>query len=179
MPVLDNEPFVLGDDNPDITANQSPSLQTDDFGPRPMTYYGDGPFDPPSSDEEADELIEKAQAQSGTQGRPQVSFEEDGILRVGQRKVCSFNLCCESRAVPNFVSMRPASLRILIISLATLVGAAVLIGIYAAFSYTGTPYRVQGVKHITMDHVFNGTFAAQSKSVLWVPEGEPFFRSRR
>ena len=41
----------------------------------------------------------------------------------------------------------------------------------AAFSYTGTSYRVRGTKHITMDHIFNGTFGAQSQTLRWVPEG--------
>ena len=42
---------------------------------------------------------------------------------------------------------------------------------FAAFSYTGTSYRVRGTKHITMDHIFNGTFGAQSQTLRWVPEG--------
>lgn len=41
----------------------------------------------------------------------------------------------------------------------------------AAMSYTGTAYHVPGAKHITMDHVFNGTFNAQKQSLNWVPEG--------
>ena len=66
---------------------------------------------------------------------------------------------------------RPASLKYLIISLASLITIAVVIGIFAARSYTGTPFRIQGVQHLTMDHVFNGTFSAHRSDVHWVPEG--------
>ncbi|KAJ3001489.1 hypothetical protein NUW54_g6389 [Trametes sanguinea] len=65
---------------------------------------------------------------------------------------------------------RPASVRYLVISLVALVSVAVIIGIFAARSYTGTAFRIQGVQHITMDHIFNGTFSARSQSVNWVPE---------
>jgi dipeptidyl aminopeptidase B len=50
---------------------------------------------------------------------------------------------------------------------------AALIGIFAAFSYKGTSYQVHGSEHLTMDHIFNGTFAPMSNSVRWIPEGVP------
>lgn len=66
------------------------------------------------------------------------------------------------------------------ISLVSLVSIAIIIGIFAARSYTGTAFRIQqGVQHLTMDHVFNGTFSAQSRSVLWVPEGMHYSGSSR
>lgn len=72
---------------------------------------------------------------------------------------------------------RPASVKFLVISLVSLVSIAIIIGIFAARSYTGTAFRIQqGVQHLTMDHMFNGTFSAQSKSVLWVPEGTHYAR---
>lgn len=54
---------------------------------RPATYYGDGPFEPPSSDEE-DELLEKPPGSPGAVGR----LEEDAVLVVGspRHQVC----CC-------------------------------------------------------------------------------------
>ena len=63
MPVLDNDPFIVGDDAP---TNRTPpsltALHSDDIvvGPKPVTYYGEGPFDAPSSDsEEEDGLLDK------------------------------------------------------------------------------------------------------------------------
>ncbi|KXN86209.1 putative dipeptidyl-aminopeptidase B [Leucoagaricus sp. SymC.cos] len=53
----------------------------------------------------------------------------------------------------------------------SLVSFAALIGIIAAYTYTGgTTYHTPGVKKITMDHVFNGTFTPMKKGLRWVPE---------
>ncbi|KAK7685763.1 hypothetical protein QCA50_011109 [Cerrena zonata] len=112
---------------------------------RPPTYYEEGPFDPPSSDDEEDAFLEKNTSVN-------TDMEGDGGLVVGGTK------------------KRPSSLRCLVISLGSLVATAAIIGMFAAFSYTGTSYRVRGTKHITMDHIFNGTFRAQSQTVRWVPE---------
>ncbi|CCM01272.1 uncharacterized protein FIBRA_03321 [Fibroporia radiculosa] len=118
---------------------------------KPEAYYGEGPFDPPSSDDEADELLEKTgsislgSAENASRGR-----DRDGGLL--------------------FFGKRPASVRVLVTSLVALVTLAAIIGIFAAHSYTGTPFRIHGTKHITMDHVFNGTFSAKKGGILWVPE---------
>ncbi|KAJ7777301.1 dipeptidyl aminopeptidase [Mycena metata] len=109
---------------------------------RPQTYYGDGPFDPPSSDEEDEALLEKRLPSS------------PGLAERG-------NLPADRR---------PTSLRLLVISLASLVALSAIIGIIAAHSYVGTTYHVPGVGKITMDHVFNGTFTADRRSLAWVPE---------
>jgi len=135
--------------------NGASSLRNlDEFRPftvKPETYYGEGPFDPQSSDEEADDLLEKSPARSpGAAERGRADMEGDGLLVVG--------------------SKRPTSLRFLIISLVSLVSLAAVIGIFAARAYTGTPFRIHGTRHITLDHIFNGTFSANSQSVLWVPE---------
>lgn len=54
-----------------------------------------------------------------------------------------------------------------------IVGLASVIGALSAWSYSAPSYSVTGGnKHITMDHVFNGTFAARSKRIDWVKEGE-------
>ncbi|KAI0630468.1 dipeptidyl aminopeptidase [Trametes polyzona] len=114
---------------------------------KPETYYGEGPFDPPSSDDESETFLDKEDQRAGRQ------IEEEGNLMVGSRK------------------KRPASVKFLVISLGTLVSLAIIIGIFAARSYTGTAFRIQqGVQHITMDHVFNSTFSAVSRGVNWVPE---------
>jgi dipeptidyl aminopeptidase B len=142
-----------------------PSVRTDPQ--RPFVYYGNGPFDPPSSDEEdEDVLLEKQNSRSSESSH--LSTDEEG----GQKR-------------------RPASLRWLIISLVTLILLAGpsyihdvfrvldtlvypgLIGVFAARSYThASYYHLPGVQHITMDHIFNGTFYAQTKDLNWVPEGK-------
>ncbi|KAI0071164.1 dipeptidyl aminopeptidase [Panus rudis PR-1116 ss-1] len=121
---------------------------------KPPTYYGEGPFDPPSSDDEEDTLFEKPIGARG--GRDvaagDMDMEDDvGLVIGGGRK-------------------RPSSLKCLVISLGALVGIAAFIGIIAAFSYTGTSYRIRGTLHITMDHIYNGTFLPTAHSVRWVPE---------
>ena len=52
-----------------------------------------------------------------------------------------------------------------------LVVFAGLIGILAAHTYSGTLYHGKGRRHIELDHIFNGTFFAHSKSLAWVSEG--------
>jgi len=150
---------ALSQDGEDVSYDGASSSvrHVDDLGPvtvKPETYYGEGLFDPPSSDDEGDDLLEKRGLSSpGLAERAAANgiLQEDGQLIVGIRK-------------------RPASLRFLVISLVSLVTMAAVIGIFAARSYTGTPYRIHGTRHITMDHVFNGTFSAKRESILWVPE---------
>ncbi|KAJ7664952.1 hypothetical protein B0H14DRAFT_3696496 [Mycena olivaceomarginata] len=108
---------------------------------RPPTYYGDGPFDAPSSDED-ETLLEKHLPSS------------PGIAERGN----------------TITPRRPSSLRLLIIALASLVALSGIIGIIAAHSYVGTVYHAPGVKKISMDHVFNGTFDVDRRSLAWVPE---------
>ncbi|KAI0091440.1 dipeptidyl aminopeptidase [Irpex rosettiformis] len=116
-----------------------------------MTYYGEGEFDPPSSDDEEETFLEKHKVEDTE--RDGAAMEEDGDLIIGGKN-----------------HRRPSSLRCLIFSLLALVTMAAVIGIFAAFSYRGTSYQVHGSEHLTMDHVFNGTFSANSNSVRWVAE---------
>ncbi|EIN06216.1 dipeptidyl aminopeptidase [Punctularia strigosozonata HHB-11173 SS5] len=115
---------------------------------RPMTYYGEGPFDPPSSDEEDNTLLEKDSQKLPSSPRLE---RGDGLVVGSSRK-------------------RNASLKCLIVCLVILVFLAAGIGGLAAMSYTGTVYRVPGTQHITMDHIFNGTFGVDRQSLRWVPE---------
>ena len=62
-------------------------------------------------------------------------------------------------------------MRKLIITLAALVLVAATIGLFAALSYHGPVRTPHGSAHITMDHVFNGTFSAERQGLAWVPEG--------
>ncbi|KAH8093229.1 dipeptidyl aminopeptidase [Cristinia sonorae] len=113
---------------------------------KPEVYYGEGPFDPPSSDDEDEALLEK-----DVHGGDIAEVEGNGLRLGGGQK-------------------RNSSLRCLVLCLVALVSTAAVIGLFAAFSYTGTSYRIRGSKHVTIDHVFNGTFAAQRKGIRWVPE---------
>jgi dipeptidyl aminopeptidase len=83
----------------------------------PSTYYGDGPFDAPSSDDEGDHLLEKNGPRSpGAVELGRLDIEEDegeGLVVVGTQK------------------QRPSSLRLLIYSLVALV---LLAGAYSHFS---------------------------------------------
>jgi hypothetical protein len=54
---------------------------------RPPTYYGEGPFDPPSSDDEDERLLEKSRPLSP--GGDQIEGGGAG-LRIGGHKVCYF-----------------------------------------------------------------------------------------
>ncbi|KAJ7074230.1 dipeptidyl aminopeptidase [Mycena amicta] len=131
------------DDDPEDTLlslkNRPPPLQV-----RPPTYYGEGPFEVPSSDEsEEGTLLEK-----GPPASP-------GIAERG-------NTSLQRRT--------PTSLRLLVIALASLVALSGIIGIIAAHSYVGTTYRAPGIGKITMDHVFNGTFSPDRRGLDWVPE---------
>ena len=66
--------------------------------------------------------------------------------------------------------------------LAALIGVLVLAGLIGAFA--GTVYSVpnhlvkSGTKHISMDHIFNGTFAVTTKTLNWVKEGQSTFPIR-
>jgi len=47
---------------------------------------------------------------------------------------------------------------------------AVAVGSFAGLLYR-KKYIAKGNERITMDHIFNGTFAAEQYSLNWVPEG--------
>jgi dipeptidyl aminopeptidase len=48
-----------------------------------------------------------------------------------------------------------------------------VIGLFAALSYKEVKRIVLGNERITLDHVFNGTFAVSRTELSWVPEGAP------
>lgn len=60
-------------------------------------------------------------------------------------------------------------------TLAVLIGILVFaagIGALSALTYAGPAYSVvQGNKHMTMDHIYNGTFSPVTKRIDWVKEG--------
>jgi dipeptidyl aminopeptidase len=52
------------------------------------------------------------------------------------------------------------------------VAIAAVIGVLAGWSYSAPSYSIKGGnRHITLDHIFNGTFNAKSISLDWVKQG--------
>ncbi|EKM50720.1 uncharacterized protein PHACADRAFT_130177 [Phanerochaete carnosa HHB-10118-sp] len=154
MPTPDYSPVPQDED-------REYNLQADGKYPpeaiKPVTYYDEGEFDPPSSPDDEDEmLLEKSLSRKSpgdAEQQEDILGDEDGELVVGGKK-----------------HHRPSSLRWLVICLSTLVTIATVIGVFAALSYRGTSFQIHGTQHITMEHIFNGTFSAQTGSVRWVPE---------
>ncbi|THU97687.1 dipeptidyl aminopeptidase [Dendrothele bispora CBS 962.96] len=128
------------------TATIAASIKSTRSVSKPKTYYGDGPFDAPSSDSEEEEALLENDA-------PNTPRLERGF---------------SEPITP--VPRRNSSLRFLVTTLAILVTLSGIIGIIAAHTYVGTVYRLPGTRKITMDHIFNGTFSVQRQSISWVPE---------
>ncbi|KAG9042892.1 hypothetical protein FS837_010276 [Tulasnella sp. UAMH 9824] len=153
---------------------------------RPPTYYGEGPFSPPSSDagendeDDDDEAHEKsldARRRMLLHRPPQLQnqsmmdledvhpdylppYEIGDGLKVGSGKMRT-------------------PLKALLISLAALILLASMIGVLAAYSYSGSNFLAVGRKPLTMDHIFNGTFYADRTSLDWVAEaGDGIFSTR-
>ncbi|KAG8951907.1 hypothetical protein FRC03_012346, partial [Tulasnella sp. 419] len=145
---------------------------------RPHTYYGEGPFSPPDSvdgdhsegeeDGEDFKLLEKRRnmLRSGRRDEENLNpdylppFEGNDGLVVGS----------ETRFTP---------LRWLLTALGGLLLLATVIGVIAAHSYNGTTFRASGVKPLTMDHIFNGTFSVNRQYLNWVREaGDGIYSTR-
>ncbi|TFK19411.1 dipeptidyl-peptidase [Coprinopsis marcescibilis] len=126
---------------------------------RPKIYYNDGPFETASSsDEEAESLLDDGE-RPGSPSMAELGLSSGRI--VDGRSM---------RSPRSPVAQPPStSLRWLLGGLAALVGLACTVGVIAAVTYTAAPPPV-GLRKITMDHIFNGTFSAQSQSLHWVPE---------
>ncbi|KAF8323522.1 dipeptidyl aminopeptidase [Cantharellus anzutake] len=115
---------------------------------RPKTYYNDGEFSAPSSD---DEPIEK-----DTERDAFLDEDEDDLEYTG--------------SLTRITKGHPTALRTLLLALSGLVLLATVIGIFAAQSYNGTYFKTRGKRPLSMDHVFNGTFSYDRKYLDWVPE---------
>ena len=73
---------------------------------------------------------------------------------------------------PRRLRPRKKSRRVLAV-LIGIVGFAAVIGTLSALGWSAPAYNVRaGNKHMTMDHVFNGTFAVRTKQIDWVKEGK-------
>lgn len=71
---------------------------------------------------------------------------------------------------PSRIRPRKSSSRKILAALLLIVGGAAAIGFLAAVGYR-TPTVQRGTKHITLDHIFNGTFSPKSQYLSWVKEG--------
>ncbi|KAH9986684.1 dipeptidyl peptidase IV N-terminal region-domain-containing protein [Russula compacta] len=150
------DPLSQEDDSPvDDVETDDVDSQRAGLLPRPAIYYGDGPFNAPSSDEEDEvEVAEKDGAASlrrAEHGSLLGSQSADNGLYVGGRK--------------EFPSLRG-----LLLSLAALLTLSAVIGLFAALSYKETKRVIPGNERITLDHIFNNTFAVQRTALSWVPE---------
>ncbi|KIK56988.1 hypothetical protein GYMLUDRAFT_247264 [Collybiopsis luxurians FD-317 M1] len=140
----------LDTEDPSETSTITGSIRSNSSITKPPTYYGEGSFDAPSSDsEEEDGLLEK-----------------DGPSSPGIAESGNFS----TRLGPNPTQKRASNLRFLVTTLVILVSLSGIIGIIAAHTYVGTVYHVPGNRKITMEHIFNGTFGAESSSISWVAE---------
>jgi dipeptidyl aminopeptidase B len=65
------------------------------------------------------------------------------------------------------------TVRGLLLALAALVTLSAAIGLFAALSYKDTNRAIPSSQRITMNHIFNDTFAVERTGLSWVPEGVP------
>ncbi|KIJ55116.1 hypothetical protein M422DRAFT_41183 [Sphaerobolus stellatus SS14] len=124
---------------------------------RPAVYYNDGPFSPPSS-VDGDDGPEKDRLDIDDERAPLRSPNEEGFPLSSKGKPFS-------------------PTRYLALSLAALVTLALGIGLFTAFSYPKHPSAsgsllAKSRLHITLDHIYNGTFNVERKWVNWVKEGK-------
>lgn len=149
---------------------------------RPPVYYGNGPFDPPSSDDEDQEPTLDAQHEFEddvetislltrtpvTPGHAETGGLSSLQSRSGTEKVI-FDSCLVAKAKKLF--QRRSTIRILGYTLVSLVVLAGVIGTVAGFMYSEMPYSSVGRRRLTMDHMFNWTFSANQPDLNWVAEG--------
>lgn len=96
--------------------------------------------------------------------------EESGFP-MEPRRVCSPALIYNKARADDQLRPRKRSKKTLAILIGILVFAAG-IGALSAFAYAGPAYSaVKGNRHMTMDHIFNGTFSPNAKRIDWVKEG--------
>ncbi|KAG6816533.1 hypothetical protein H0H87_005395 [Tephrocybe sp. NHM501043] len=151
---------------PDVEAPAEGSMRPDSQKPlaRPQIYYGEGPFDPPSSDDEDDDDLETGGLlEKHTVPSSPGAAELGGMFATG-----SGHTTDDTEDLKKKHGM--TSVRALGILLVIIIALSSLIGVFAARSYKGAVKYRPGTRKITMDHVFNGTFSVDHKSVNWVPE---------
>ncbi|KDR80915.1 hypothetical protein GALMADRAFT_241446 [Galerina marginata CBS 339.88] len=132
---------------------------------RPQVYYGEGPFDPPSSDDEDDLVVRRGSEDEDLENISLLNVDKTGPSSPGRAERGEPS----PRRHPEAERQR-SSVRILAIALISLVVLAAIIGVVAGFAYSGTSYLTPGRRRITMDHVFNGTFYAAQPDLNWIAE---------
>ncbi|KAL1407636.1 Dipeptidyl peptidase 4 [Vanrija albida] len=152
-----------GDERPSIDHHAEPSASGSSPRAPPPPYrhstdsVGSGSDIVYRDTLDADPFDEKASAARFSQGErdDDADVDEDGI---------GFPV------EPRRLRPRKKSRKILAVLIFIVIGAAA-IGILAASGYSTPSYMVKnGNRHITMDHVFNGTFSPHFKHLAWVKE---------
>lgn len=99
------------DTDEDLAENSSQHSRVQphrDLVVQPPVYYGDGPFDPPSSEEDSDEerFLRKSEHHEALNPREFADSEPGNVLRVGGAKVSTL---CNAMLVNSLFTSRLAS----------------------------------------------------------------------
>jgi dipeptidyl aminopeptidase len=144
-----------------VAESSSHVERTKTLDSRPPTYYGEGPFDPPSSEDES--LLDDKEAEDRPLSPGRAEYGETGSRRSNAAN-----------------TKKSTSLRALLYSLVALVSLAGVIGIIAGTAYSETIFRNSSFRKITVDHIFNGTFMVERYDVHWVSQaGDGVFSIRQ
>ncbi|KAG6879049.1 hypothetical protein C0992_005538 [Termitomyces sp. T32_za158] len=153
----------LSDRDDDASASGSSLTLSQQALARPDTYYGEGPFDPPSSDDEDDKETGGLLDKHAIPSSPSLA-ERGGVFATGSGHTTDDD--SDLKKAKNLFS----SHRFLGVLLFIILLGAFFIGYSAARSYkTAVSYHT-GSRKFTMDHMFNNTFRVDRKTVNWVPE---------
>ncbi|KAG6889758.1 hypothetical protein C0995_014685 [Termitomyces sp. Mi166 len=162
MPI---SPYERLPDRDTGTTSSGPSLTNSQVVlARPETYYGEGPFDPPSSDDEDDKETEGLLDKHPMPSSPSIA-ERGGAFASASGHTRDDDGSDLKKPKDLFSSVRFLGVLLFIIIL-----GASFIGYSAARSYKTTVSYHTGSQKLSMDHIFNGTFTIDRKSVNWVPE---------
>ncbi|KAF9038656.1 dipeptidyl peptidase IV N-terminal region-domain-containing protein [Panaeolus papilionaceus] len=153
---------------------QKNSAFVDPLFVKPQVYYGEGPFDPPSSDDEDEATLAPRPDHHSDDDDDDLDSEQFSLLTIDKSGPATPGRAERGEPSPRRPEYEEPKknngIRIMAIVLIGLVCISGIIGIIAGFSYSGTSFHIAGKKHITIDHVFNGTFAAHSVGLNWIPE---------
>ncbi|GJJ11530.1 hypothetical protein Clacol_005763 [Clathrus columnatus] len=114
---------------------------------RPPTYYNDGRFSPPSSvDGDQETLLDKDPASEDV---------EDSL---------------KYRSPAHRFGPAKSPLGYLILCIVGLTFLVLIIVLFSTFSSTYNPTQGSELRHITLDNIYDGTFATQRRYLNWVSE---------
>jgi dipeptidyl aminopeptidase B len=162
------------------------------FIARPAVYYGDGPFDPPSSEDEEEAEGSRHSSEADAEGVLLLNVDKSGPSSPGRAErgdqsphrteciekvrsmvsmVAFWTFIHSGVSLTNLELQKSSAIRILAVVLVSLVALSAFIGIFAGFTYSGTSYHTPGTRKITMDDVFGGKFFPKGAQVNWIAEG--------